>query len=263
MRKKFLIGICTLALMLGLSACGSKDDELIGGLPEDTYYQMLSQTMTQLESFDEASIDTYITQSESSGDTVSAGLLSDLKECYSDKGELVDFYDKNKIIGGIKLGGLHIGGQKAFDVAKSGKTITATLVGDYSKRDLKLTVVFNANKVQDGPTAINIERVYSLGETMQKAGLNTVMGILIVFCMLVVMSGVIKCFEIIPKLEKKAKEKNAPEEKPVAAPVVATAAAPKKETDDLQLVAVIAAAIAASTGASTDSFVVRSIKKRY
>ena len=262
MIKKFLLGICTLVLMLGLSACGSKDDELIGGLPEDTYYQMLSQTMTQLESFDASSIDTYIAQSESSGDTVSAGLLNDLKECYSDKGDFVDFYDKNKVIGGVNIGSLNIGGQKAFDVAKSGKTITASLIGDYSKRDLKLTVVFNANKVQDGPTAINIEPIYSLGETMQKAGLNTVMGILIVFFMLVVMSGVIKCFEIIPKLEKKAKEKNAPEEKAIATPVAKTAA-PKKETDDLQLVAVIAAAIAASTGASTDSFVVRSIKKRY
>jgi hypothetical protein len=35
------------------------------------------------------------------------------------------------------------------------------------------------------------------------------------------------------------------------------------ETDDLELVAVITAAIAASTGASTDDFVVRSIKRRY
>lgn len=260
MRKKFLLGICTLVLMLGLSACGSNNDELIGGLTEDTYYQMLTQTMTQLDSIDEASIDMYVSQSESSGDTVSAGLLRDLKECYSDKGELVNFYDKNKVIGGFNILGLNVGGQKAFDVSKSGKTITAVLIGDYSQRDLKLTVVFNANKVSDGPTAINLERVYSLGETMQKAGLNTVMGILIVFCMLIVMSGVIKCFEIIPKLEKRAKEKNTQEETTVVTPVVT--AAPKKETDDLQLVAVIAAAIAASTGASTDSFVVRSIKKR-
>ena len=96
---------------------------------------------------------------------------------------------------------------------------------------------------------------------MQKAGLNTVMGILIVFLMLIVMSGVIKLFEIIPKLEKKSKEKK---EGAVAAPVVSKTPAPvKNETDDLQLVAVIAAAIAASTGASTDSFVVRSIKKRH
>ena len=33
-------------------------------------------------------------------------------------------------------------------------------------------------------------------------------------------------------------------------------------TDDLELIAVISAAIAASTGSSTDSFVVRSIKRR-
>jgi hypothetical protein len=58
------------------------------------------------------------------------------------------------------------------------------------------------------------------------------------------------------------KEKKEVEE--VSAPVVAAAptSTAKNETDDLQLVAVIAAAIAASTGASTDSFVVRSIKRR-
>ena len=33
-------------------------------------------------------------------------------------------------------------------------------------------------------------------------------------------------------------------------------------TDDLELVAVISAAVAASTGASADSFVVRSIRRR-
>ena len=48
-----------------------------------------------------------------------------------------------------------------------------------------------------------------------------------------------------------------------AAPVAAPAAAPVEEdlTDDLELVAVISAAIAASENTSTDSFVVRSIKK--
>jgi sodium pump decarboxylase gamma subunit len=262
MKKNLLLVLCTLVLMFSLTACGSNADEKIGGLPKSNYEEMLKNTITQLESIDGATAESYITQAESSDDQVSAGLFADWKECYSLKGEFVDYYDNNAVVGGVNIGPINIGGTKAFDVSKSGKTITATLVGHYSKRDLKLTVVFNANKVQDGPTAINIEPIYSLGETMQKAGLNTVMGILIVFCMLIVMSGVIKCFEIIPKLEKKAKEKNAPEEKPIATPV-ATTAAPKKETDDLQLVAVIAAAIAASTGASTDSFVVRSIKKRY
>ena len=58
------------------------------------------------------------------------------------------------------------------------------------------------------------------------------------------------------------------DEKPAAAPKAAPAApapkaAPVEENlvDDLELVAVISAAIAASENTSTDSFVVRSIKK--
>ena len=245
--------------MLGLTACGSNADETIGGLPVSNYETMLKNTMSQLEQIDDLTADSYITQAESSDDQVSAGLFADWKECYSLKGDFVDYYDNNAVVGGVNIGSFNIGGTKAFDVAKSGKTITATLIGHYSKRDLKLTVVFNANDMKSGATAINIEPVYSLGETMAKAGLNTVMGILIVFAMLIVMSGIIKSFELISKVQNSAKAK---EEAVAQAPVAAVSAPVKNETDDLQLVAVIAAAIAASTGASTDSFVVRSIKKR-
>ena len=167
-------------------------------------------------------------------------LLEDYKECYKDAGAYL--------------------GTGEFNVEKSGKTITATLIGDYTNRDLKMTFVYSTLDPQT-PTAMNIEPVYSLGETMQKAALNTVMGILIVFCMLVIMSGIIKCFEIIPKLQNKAKDKKEAEVLKPSVTVVKTET--NNKTDDLQLVAVIAAAIAASTGASTDSFVVRSIKKRY
>ena len=48
-------------------------------------------------------------------------------------------------------------------------------------------------------------------------------------------------------------------EAPKTAPVVA---APVQETDDLELVAVIAAAIAASENVPVDSFRVRTIKRR-
>ncbi len=258
MRKKLLMVVCTLVLMLGLTACGNNQDETIGGLPISNYEQMLKNTMSQLETVDAVTAEGYVTQAQSSDDAVSAGLFSDWQECYPVKGDFVEYYDNSKVIGGFNIGKLNIGGVKAFDVSKSGKTITATLVGHYSKRDLKLTVVFNANDMKSGATAINIEPVYSLGETMAKAGLNTVMGILIVFVMLVVMSGVIKSFELISKVQTKTKAK----EEVVAAAPAAVSAPVKNETDDLQLVAVIAAAIAASTGTSTDSFVVRSIKKR-
>ena len=59
------------------------------------------------------------------------------------------------------------------------------------------------------------------------------------------------------KFGKKKEEKETVETKPVVAEQKETSA-----MDDLELVAVITAAIAAETGTSSDGFVVRSIKRR-
>ena len=70
---------------------------------------------------------------------------------------------------------------------------------------------------------------------------------------------IIYCFNLIPYLtERKNKKKAATEVldiSPVAQEEVAL-------TDDLELIAVISAAIAASEGTSADGFVVRSIRRR-
>ena len=58
------------------------------------------------------------------------------------------------------------------------------------------------------------------------------------------------------------KHKNKKESQTVQTSDVAKAAPVEEVQDDLELVAVIAAAIAAATGTSTDGFVVRSIKRR-
>ena len=239
MKKKLMLGICTLAIALSLVACGSKEPVTYGGMTESDFQQTLQYLMMSLDSVTEADVDYYIESAEAQKDKLSAEMLAGWKVCLKDNGDFVDF--------------------KSFALDKSGKTLTATLISDYTGRDVKLVFVYNVNRIEEGPTAVNVEPVYTLGETMQKAGLNTVMGILIVFTMLVVMSLVISCFKLIPNIQAKfagKKEEPKAEAAVVAAPV-ATA------TDDLELIAVIAAAIAASTGASTDSFVVRSIKKRF
>lgn len=115
-------------------------------------------------------------------------------------------------------------------------------------------------------TGIVINIDYTFGEKMAKAGLNTLLGMGTVFLVLVFIILIISLFGIIPKLQnKKAAQKQD----------IATAAADntiaqieKREeqedelADDLELVAVISAAIAAYEGsASADGFVVRSIKK--
>lgn len=147
---------------------------------------------------------------------------------------------------------------KDYSVTKAGKTVTAVQVMAFEKRDVKLVYVLNANKGE--VTAINVQMVYTLGETMSKAGLNTMMGIGIVFIILILICLVIYCFNIIPVLQEKISGKGKKETKVE----IQTRPVPVAEqTDDLELIAVIAAAIAMETGASTDDFVVRSIKRRY
>ena len=94
---------------------------------------------------------------------------------------------------------------------------------------------------------------------MSKAALNTIMGLAVVFVMLIFISLIIYCFKFIHEAEERAAaKKKASEPAPAPAPVVEETV---EEEDDLELVAVIAAAIAASEGTDPNGLVVRSIKR--
>jgi len=106
----------------------------------------------------------------------------------------------------------------------------------------------------------------SLGELMGRAALNTLIGMGTVFAVLILISGIISCFRFISKAQESGRKKAEQEAKSgvdnAVAQIVEQEAA-VDETDDLELVAVIAAAIASYQGAaSTDGFVVRSIRRR-
>ena len=96
---------------------------------------------------------------------------------------------------------------------------------------------------------------------MQSAAVNTVIGIAIVFFILLFLSFVISLMKYIPKLEAALTKKNAPAPAPAPAPAAPAPVEDEELVDDGELVAVIAAAIAAAEGTSTDGFVVRSIRK--
>ncbi|MBR1628307.1 MAG: OadG family protein [Lachnospiraceae bacterium] len=95
-----------------------------------------------------------------------------------------------------------------------------------------------------------------------QALMNTVMGISIVFCMLALISILIYCFRIVPYLTEKFSKKESPDPKPEQYMDIRLLV-PEPTEDERELVAVIAAAIAASEQISTDDFVVRSIRRRY
>ena len=107
----------------------------------------------------------------------------------------------------------------------------------------------------------------TVGELMANAGLNTLIGMGTVFAVLILISLIISAFKVIPKIQESRAKKNAPKEEPAgidnAVSRIVEQEAVEEEADDLELVAVIAAAIAASEGAvTTEGFVVRSVRKR-
>lgn len=145
-----------------------------------------------------------------------------------------------------------------FTVNDSKDSISTELLINYSKRDVILTVVYDNDL---SVTSISADKVYTLGETMKRAGLNTIMGIGTVFVILIIITFLISMFKYINKWEENKKKDNTPIEAPKAA-VAKTVVSEEELVDDLEVVAVISAAIAASMNTSADGFVVRSIKRR-
>ena len=139
---------------------------------------------------------------------------------------------------------------------------TVTVPVKFEKADANFVYVFDSTGT---PASLSVDVQYGMGKTLQRAGLNTLMGIGTVFVMLVLLSLLISLFKFIPNPEAKkaaeakaAKAAKAAKEAEVAAPVQAVE---ENLADDGELVAVIAAAIAAAEGTPTDGFVVRSIRK--
>lgn len=116
------------------------------------------------------------------------------------------------------------------------------------------------------PEEMVVSAVYTTGELIKQAALNTAIGMGTVFVVLIFISFIISMFKYLPAIFlKKPKAPEAKKEEAKPAPV----AAPVQNEnlmDDAELVAVITAAIyaaqgTAQTAASNDKLVVRSIRR--
>ncbi|WP_425755925.1 OadG family protein [Ihubacter sp. rT4E-8] len=104
----------------------------------------------------------------------------------------------------------------------------------------------------------------TLGEILSKAAINTLMGMGTVFAVLILISCIIALFRFIPGAQDKLQKKEQIE------PIVQSQSTESAVADDVQLVAVIMAAILASKGVGQDAlddaenspYIVRSIKRK-
>ncbi|MDY4692086.1 MAG: OadG family protein [Blautia sp.] len=146
-------------------------------------------------------------------------------------------------------------------VVFSSNQYTITVPVKFEKADANFIYVFDDKGT---PSSLTVDVQYPMSVTLKRAGLNTLMGIGIVFVMLIFLSCIISLFRFIPNPELK-KAQAAKAEKAEKEALAATGQVPAAEeedlTDDGELVAVIAAAVAVAEGTSTDGFVVRSIRR--
>lgn len=144
-----------------------------------------------------------------------------------------------------------------FVAEESNGNIVVTATAKYEKRDADIVFTFNSKLEIE---SMDISAHYSTGEILKKAGLNTLLGMGTVFAVLILLAFIISLMKYIPTLMDMLQGKKAPViEKKAEDKVIMESV---DETDDLELVAVITAAIAASEGTSSDGFVVRSIRRR-
>ena len=145
-------------------------------------------------------------------------------------------------------------------VSYDGKEIVTDVKITGTKRTAVIEFILKDNPyLTMESAATNVD--YTFGEKMEKAALNTLLGMGTVFVVLILISLIISCFGIFPKLQAASEAKKKKKAAAAVDNTVAQIIEKEELSDDLELVAVITAAIAAGTGSSTDGFVVRSIKR--
>ncbi len=232
--KKWLLVLGMITCMMGLTACGQEKEEETPLLTEADA-EMLGQNIVE-------TINQYVVQNAQ--DQATDPVLISAIESWENAAEDMGNYEK--II------------STESEIDEKDGVIDVRIKG--SKREAIVEIVIDNMAVTT--VATNVE--YTFGEKMQKAALNTLLGMGTVFVVLILISAIISCFNFIPKIQAKFAKKPGKEDVKTAAVDNTIAQIIEKEelADDLELVAVISAAIAASEGAaSTDGFVVRSIKR--
>ena len=230
--------ICVLALTFTMSVCAFAADEVTDD--EVANYKSAAETLiSQIAGFSDEEIETYLAQN----DAFTTATMESWKGVKDELGAYSSIVSQ--------------------DVEKDGDVVTISTVAQFEKA--KADVVLMLDLGQQMYTSMTYSVQYSLAANMQRAGMNTLMGIGIVFLMLVFLSFVIGLFKYIENFQNVGKKKaaeEAPKAEEAPAPAIAQSEAADEDfADDLELVAVISAAIAAYENTSGDSFVVRSIKK--
>ena len=238
--KKLLLVLGMITCMFGLTACGGTVEEVeTYGITEAdafAYADGLIETMDQIVAAGQ------VEQYES--DNVIYTALTNYEKALADMGDYQSVTDHEII----------------YD---DGILMNVTVQGSLRPANVEIMLDEELALV-----SVSTNVVYTFGETMTKAALNTLMGMGTVFAVLILIIILISSFSLIPKIQAafsgKKEEKKDTTDKVVEQIIKKEEVAYSEDlSDDAELVAVIAAAIAAYEGSgSASGYVVRSLKRR-
>ena len=247
MKKKISLLLCILIMSLSFAGCSDKNDAAT--YDEETLTNSAEFIISNFSTMDEATFESFETASEfqldytmmGTGLKISGedfvGMIGSWKAAETECGEYISHGD--------------------YEVEVKADEFVVTTTAQYKEREATILFTFDETMAMK---SMDVSAKFAIGEILTKAGLNTLLGMGTVFGVLIFLAFLISLMKYIPAILDKltAKpEQPVQETKPavIEAPVV-------EESDDLELIAVITAAIAAQEGTSTDGFVVRSIRRR-
>ncbi|MCI9557728.1 MAG: OadG family protein [Lachnospiraceae bacterium] len=251
-KNRFWLMVCAVLCLCMLSGCSAADTNTKELDPN--FASVLCQTaegdLTAFSNIEEAKLDEMEATAKKIKDNALIGGLSSWRSIMPETGKLV------KILS-----------SEAMETEDGSYECIVTAV--FEKRNVEFKV-FYEEVFYEGrdnvltATSYSFTPEYTTGEKMTKAAMNTAMGMGTVFMVLIFISVLISSFKYINAWEnnqKAAKVSQAPAA-PVPAPEPMESLTAEDLTEDLELVAVITAAIAAfDSTASADGLVVRSIKR--
>lgn len=231
-RIKYLIFSLLIVVIMALCACGKK-------VPEDISTNLTSESkkfIMGLYSKSDSELYNEIAAFDQNGQAVYAEGYRNFIETREQLGGLLNIKD-------IKV-----------SYSDGNYVVKAAYSAELGNGEMTLGLKEDAKEM----VILSFTPKYSLAEKMGKAALNTVLGMGTVFIILIFISFLISLFKYISIFENKIKAKQTPV---IENKENNTVSEPENLEDDLELVAVITAAIAEFSNTDASNLIVRSIKR--
>ncbi len=261
MKKKLVLLLCLMTCLFAITACSTKEKDASFEYDEATVKETATQWLDSwnqmdFSEYDDTALDQLVADGQM--DEATSAVFANWRETKADIGTFVEVKD-------VKI-------KEASDTI----TVVFTATYDGTKNAVTFSVPFDSSLNVDS-NAITVEEKQSLGDKMETALLNTILGMGTVFVVLIFISLLIAMFKIIPMIQEKMAKKQELDMNVVTAidNTVSQIAVQEEEqdeeeqeelVDDGELVAVITAAIMAHMSSNgeevpADGLIVRSIKR--